>query len=318
MAWAVPAFAQARGGQRGQPAQQTGTQLVLLGTQGGPGVTANRTQASNAVIVDGRPYLVDCGYGALKAVVQAGLTLGGISNVFITHLHDDHTADIAAFLALKWTASQNPGEATIHGPYGTAAMVDAAIAFSRANVEIRKVDEGRTVDPKTIFHGRDLAAPKITEVFKDDRVTVQAVENTHFPDRAKEKMNYRSFSYRFNTATRSIVFSGDTTYSENLIELARGADVFVCEVLGTANAQNAPARDAAPTANNAESIGRHVRETHSTPEEVGKMAAAAKVKTVVLSHQVGGGRGGNNDPLTADLKKVFSGEVIVGADQMRL
>jgi ribonuclease BN (tRNA processing enzyme) len=288
----------------------------LLGTQGGPGVSANRTQASNAVIVDGRPYLVDCGYGALKSAVQAGLTLGTISNVFITHLHDDHTADIAALLALKWTASQNPGEATIYGPYGTTAMVDAAIAFSKANVEIRKVDEGRTVDPKTIFHGRDMSAPKITEVFKDDRVTVLAVENTHFPERAKAKMDYRSFAYRFNTATRSIVFSGDTTYSENLIELARGADVFVCEVNGTPIGPNANA-PAAPN-NNTESIARHVRETHSTPEEVGKMAAAAKVKTVVLSHQVGGGRGGNNDALTADLKKVFSGEVIVGADQMRL
>jgi ribonuclease BN (tRNA processing enzyme) len=197
-------------------------------------------------------------------------------------------------------------------------MVDAAIAFSKANVEIRKIDEGRTVDPKTIFHGRDLAAPKITEVFKDDRVTVLAVENTHFPERAKAKMDYRSFAYRFNTATRSIVFSGDTTYSENLIELARGADVFVCEVNGGANGQNAAAPAAAPANDNTESIARHVRETHSTPEEVGKMAAAAKVKTVVLSHQVGGGRGGNNESLTAGLKKVFSGEVIVGADQMRL
>jgi ribonuclease BN (tRNA processing enzyme) len=114
------------------------------------------------------------------------------------------------------------------------------------------------------------------------------------------------------------VFSGDTAYSESLVELATGADVFVCEVLGTANGQNANARGAAPNTENAESIGRHVRETHSTPEEVGRMAAAAKVKTVVLSHQVGGGRGGNNDPFTADIKKVFSGEVIVGTDQMRL
>lgn len=326
MAWAVPAFAQApaRGGQRGAggaaAAAPTGTQLVLLGTQGGPGVNANRTQASNAVIVDGRPYLVDCGYGALKAAVQAGLTLGNISNVFITHLHDDHTADIAALIALKWTASQTPGEATIYGPYGTAAMVDAAIAFSRANVEIRKVDEGRTVDPKTIFRGRDLNAPKITEVFKDDRITVQAVENDHFPARARAKMEYRSFCYRVNTATRSIVFSGDTAYSENLIALAQGADVFVCEVLGNAaQTQNAaPARGAAPANNNTESIARHVRETHSTPEEVGKMAAAAKVKTLVLSHQVGGGRGANADPYTAEIKKNFSGELIIGADQMRL
>jgi ribonuclease BN (tRNA processing enzyme) len=318
VAWAAPSLAQAVGGQRGQAVRQAGTELVLLGTQGGPGVTANRTQASNAVIVDGRPYIVDLGYGALKACVQARISLGSISNVFITHLHDDHTADIAAFLALKWTGTQNPGEATIYGPYGTFAMVEAAIEFSKANVEIRKIDEGRTVDPRTIFRGRDLAAPKITEIFKDDRIAVQAVENTHFPDRAKAKMDYRSFAYRFNTATRSIVFSGDTAYSENLIDLARGADLFVCEVLGTANGQNANARGAAQNNDNTESIGRHVRETHSTPEEVGRMAAAAKVKTVVLSHQVGGGRGGNNDPFTADIKKVFSGEIIIGADQMRL
>jgi ribonuclease BN (tRNA processing enzyme) len=112
------------------------------------------------------------------------------------------------------------------------------------------------------------------------------------------------------------VFSGDTAYSENLIELARGADVFVCEVLGTTVGRNANAT--VQNNNNTESIARHVPETHSTPEEVGRMAAAAKVKTLVLSHQVGGGRGGNTDPLTADLKKIFSGEVIVGADQMRL
>jgi ribonuclease BN (tRNA processing enzyme) len=99
--------------------------------------------------------------------------------------------------------------------------------------------------------------------------------------------------------------------------------VFVCEILGTANNQNANAPGAAQTNdntnnNNTESIGRHVRETHSTPDDVGKMAAAAKVKTLVLSHQVGGGRGGNNDGFTAAIKKVFSGEIIVGADQMRL
>src|SRR5262245_26662104 len=94
LAIATPHLAQVRGGQRGQAAPQPGTQLVLLGTQGGPGVTPNRNQSSNAVIVDGRPYLVDFGYGALKSAVQAGITLGSISNVFITHLHDDHTADI--------------------------------------------------------------------------------------------------------------------------------------------------------------------------------------------------------------------------------
>jgi ribonuclease BN (tRNA processing enzyme) len=200
-------------------------------------------------------------------------------------------------------------------------MVDAAIAFFKADTEIRMVDEGRTVRPETVYAGHDVSAPTITEVFRDERVTVSAVENTHFPDRAKEKMPYRSFAYRFNMPDRSIVFSGDTAYSTSLIELARGADIFVCEVRGTTGGQQANARGAAAnTATNTESIGRHVIETHSSSEDVGRMAAAAKVKTVVLSHMVGGGQRGGSaaDPFTPDIKKFFDGEVIVGRDQLRI
>src|SRR5262249_44243044 len=300
-------------------AQQTGSTLVMLGTQGGPNVNLTRGEAANALLVNGRPYLIDCGYGTLRALVQAAIRLADIGNVFITHLHDDHTADIAAFLTHKWTGgSTNPTRAVIHGPYGTAAMVEGAIAFFKANTEIRIVDEGRTVRPETIFSGHDVSAPKITEVFKDDRVTVQAVENAHFPDRAKEKMPYRSFAYRFNAPDRSFVFSGDTAYSTNLIELARGADVFVCEAILTASRQQFEANRGNNTANT-ESIARHVAETHSTTEEVGRMAAEAKVKKVVLNHLVGGARGGGNaDPFSEGVKKFFDGEVVVAADQMRI
>src|SRR5262249_4691924 len=153
-------------------------------------------------------------------------------NIFITHLHDDHTADLAALLALKWTGGNtNPMPAAVYGPYGTKAMVEAAVAFFKANAEIRIVDEGRTVRSEAVFSGKDFSAPKITEVLRDERVTVSAVENAHFPDRAKAKMPYRSFAYRFNTTDRSFVFSGDTAYSANLVELACGVDYFVCETM---------------------------------------------------------------------------------------
>jgi ribonuclease BN (tRNA processing enzyme) len=200
-------------------------------------------------------------------------------------------------------------------------MVEAAIAFFKADSEIRIIDEGRTVRPETLYSGHDVSAPTVTEVFRDERVTVSAIENAHFPDRAKAKMPYRSFSYRFNTPGRSVVFSGDTAYSTNVIEIARGADVFVCEVRrngATPTGQPANARGIDP---NAESIARHVLETHSSPEDVGRMAAAAKVKTLVLSHLVGGAgpRGdANADPYTAEIKKFFDGEIIVGRDQLRI
>lgn len=298
------------------------TSVVLLGTQGGPNVSLMRSEAANLVIAGGQPYLVDCGYGTVRALVEAGIRVNDVRTIFLTHLHNDHTADLAALLSHKWTGGQtNPPPAAVYGPYGAKAMVEAAVAFFKADAEIRMTDEGRTVRPETLYTGHDVSAPAITEAFRDERVTVSAVENAHFPDRAKAKMPYRSFSYRFNTPGRSIVFSGDTAYSANLIALARGADVLVCEVRATGARPTGQPQTNAPVDPNTESIARHVIETHSSPEDVGRMAAAAKVKTLVLSHLVGGAgpRGGANaDPYTAEIRKFYDGEIIVGNDQLRI
>ena len=318
----LAAFQQpAAGGRGASSALPDQTTLLLLGTQGGPGVGIGRQQTASVVIAGGEPYLVDCGYGTLRGLVQAGLRFAQISNVFVSHLHNDHTADIAALLSMKWTGGQTtPTATTVWGPPGTRAMVNGAIEFFRGDNEIRIVDEGRTVKADAIFRGRDLAAARVTEVFKDERVTVQAIENTHFPERAKASMPHRSFAYRFNARDRSIVLSGDTAYSDGLVELARGADVLVCEAMTMAmHAQLAGRQQGA---GGGESIGRHVLETHSSTEDVGRMAAAAKVKTVVLYHLLGvpAGRGGGTpeEAFIPDVKKHFDGQVIVGNDQMRI
>jgi ribonuclease BN (tRNA processing enzyme) len=322
----IDAVAQAQGGRGGRGAAAAElpdkTTLILLGTQGGPGVGLNRAQTASLVITKGVPYLVDCGYGTLHGIVQAGARFAQISNVFVSHLHNDHTADIAALLSMKWTGAQaNMSPTTVWGPPGTQAMVDGAIAFFRGDNEIRTIDEGRTVKAEAVFKGKDLSAPKVTEVFKDERVTVLAVENTHFSDRAKAKMAHRSFAYRFNAPDRSIVLSGDTAYSPALVELARGADVFVCEAMTMANYRQLQGRMQG-AATNTESVGRHVLETHSSTEDVGRMAKEAKVKSVVLYHLLGvpaGQRGGSpDDAFIPDVKKHFDGPVIVGADQMKI
>src|SRR6185369_2292362 len=285
----APIFAWAQAGGRGAAANvPTGTTLILLGTGGGPGVSLTRSQTASVVMAGGKPYLVDCGYGTVRALAQAGIRLADIADVFVSHLHNDHTADIAAFLSLKWTSGQtDPKPVTVWGPPGSKAMVDGALAFFKGDNEIRTVDEGRTVKAENIFKGHDLAAARVTEVFKDERVTVQAVENAHFPDRAKAKMTHRSFAYRFNAPDRSIVSSGDTAYSPSLVELARGADVFVCEAMTMASKRQFESTNRGNNPANAETIGRHVLETHSSTEDVGRMAAEAKVKTVVLYHLLG-------------------------------
>ena len=156
-------------------------------------------------------------------------------------------------------------------------------------------------------------------MFADEKVVVTAATNTHYPERFVAQMRHRSLGYRFETSTRSICFSGDTAYSANIVRLARGADVFVCEVMDHRTYENnmARAREQA-AAGNDESIFRHVAETHSTPSDVGRMAAEAEVKTVVLNHQLRGqaAQGFTISSFIDGVRAVFDGNVIVGEDQL--
>jgi ribonuclease BN (tRNA processing enzyme) len=301
-----------------RPLPPPGTRLVLLGTRGGPGVTVDRSETASAVVVDGVTYLVDCGYGTMRALVASGLGFQPVSTVFLTHLHDDHTADLAAMLAHQWTGNKTT-ETHVYGPYGTVQTVEGALLFSRANVEIRTVDEGRTTPPESLFFGHDVdVGAEPVRVFADERVIVTAATNTHYPERFVARMRHRSLGYRFETSTRSICFSGDTAYSANIVKLARGADVFVCEVMDHRVYENnmARAREQA-AAGNEESLARHVAETHSTPSDVGRMAKEAQVETVVLNHQLRGpaAQGFSISSFIDGVRAEFDGNVIVGEDQ---
>ncbi len=308
------------------PAQRgprPGTWLVLLGTRAGPGIDITHGQTGSAVMVDGRPYLVDCGYGTLRQLVASNVGYLQVSTVFFTHLHDDHTGDVPALLSFQWTNGKTTAT-DCYGPYGTSRLIAASVAVIHSNVEIRTADEGRTVDADAQFHGHDVAASDTPiRVFKDDRLTVTAVENTHYPARTKAKTMHRSLALRLDTKDRSIVFAGDTAYSANVPKLARDADVFVCEVADAAAlAQMEERSKAEAAAGHPDNIFRHVAETHSSPADVARMATEANVKMVVLNHQLAGSRVGNLAYPVSDfirgVRQGYSGEVIVGQDLMVL
>jgi len=297
----------------------SGTQLVLLGTQGGPNFRELRKECSSAIVVDGRIYVVDCGYGALGRIAEAGLVYRDVGHIFLTHLHDDHTSDVVSLLSHQWTGGRVDPTVVI-GPFGTEHLVEAALSYFEANTVIRLADEDRSVQPSEIFSGRDIEATTApTEVFADDRVTVSSVENTHFPESAKERVPYRAVSYRFDSRDRSITFSGDTAYSENLVRLAEGSDIFVCETIEAATTRaNFDSRVAAGAyADNPEGIWKHIIDTHTTTEDAGRMAAEAGVETLVLTHLLPGALMDVADELYLDgVRRHFDGEVIVGQDLM--
>src|SRR5688572_20744714 len=192
-----PAFAQVRKDGTNDRAARDADRLILLGTQGGPNYLPQRRESGNALVVDGVTYLVDCGYGTLGALIEAGLDYLKLANVFVTHLHDDHTADLAALLSHQWTSGR-VDPTTVYGPYGTRALVEAAVAFGAANAAIRLVDEARSVKPGDLFRGVDVAVShEPAEIFQDERVRVSAVENTHYPETSRDAMPHRSVAYRF-------------------------------------------------------------------------------------------------------------------------
>jgi ribonuclease BN (tRNA processing enzyme) len=306
-----------------QPGPRPGTWLVLLGTRAGPGIDLARGQTGSAVVVDGTPYLIDCGYGTLRQLVASKVGYLQLSTVFFTHLHDDHTGDVPALLSYQWTNGKKTAT-DAYGPDGTARLVAACVAVIHINVEIRTADEGRTMNVDSQFHGHDVAAADTpVQVFRDTRVSVTAIENTHYPPRSKANMRHRSLALRMDTKDRSIVFAGDTAYSANVAKLARGADVLVCEVADAgALAQMQQRSKAEAAARRPHNIFRHVAETHSAPADVGRMAAQAGVKMVVLNHQLAAASaGGLAYPVTAFIQGVrqsYSGEVVVGQDLMVL
>lgn len=314
----IAAFAPAARSQN-RTLSASGTFLVLLGTQGGPNFNPLRNECANAIVVDGRIYLVDCGYGALGAIRESGLNFRDVGHIFLTHLHDDHTSDVPALLSHQWTGGRIDPTVVI-GPYGTESLVEAALAFAEANTVIRLADEDRSVAPADIFSGRDIAATtSATEIFADDLVTVSSVENTHFSEAARETFPYRAVSYRLDSRDRSITISGDTAYSENLIRLAEGSDVLVCETMELdATRANFEQRVAAGAyADNPEGVWQHIVETHVTTEESGRMAAEAGVGTLVLSHLIPGGLTDLPDEAYLEgVRRHFDGDVIVGRDLM--
>ena len=176
--------------------------VMLLGTQGGPNFNAQRAEASSVVIIGGTMYLVDCGYGALAALIRANLNYRDVGQVFLTHLHDDHTADLASLMGHQWTGGRvTPTD--IHGPSGTRRLVDGSLQFNRVSEDIRLVDEARSARMEKLFRAHEIKASDTPQVaYRDAQVKVSAVENTHYPAESRRRMPHRALSLRFDGPDR--------------------------------------------------------------------------------------------------------------------
>jgi ribonuclease BN (tRNA processing enzyme) len=279
------------------------SRLTLLGTAGGPRPRTHRSAPAQVIVVDDAAYVIDCGDGVARQLVLAGVPLRTVRQIFITHHHSDHTADYGNLCWLAWTSGL-ASRVESWGPPPLSRMTRQFLEMNAEEIALRMADEGRpALAPLIVPH--DVSAPGL--LLDDGRVRVTAALVDHPPV-------VPAFAYRFDTPDRSIVISGDTRRSDSLIALARGADILVHEAMFpsavdrlVAGVPNAPGL--------AESIRRH----HTSAEDAGRVAQAAGVKHLVLSHLIPA-----EDPEVTEqmwleaAARHFSGRLTVGRDLLEL
>lgn len=280
--------------------QDSTTRVVLLGTKGGPTPSPLRAACATLIEIDGRAFVVDCGNGVAQQLVKAGVSLPRLAHIFITHHHNDHVIDTGALLSLAWASGLNT-PVTVHGPPPIAQVVRHQLAASAYDTAARIREEGR-VPLAPLIHVDEHAAPGV--VLREAGVTVTSALVDHETIKP-------SFAYRFDTPTRSIVISGDTRYSANLVALAQGADLLIHEAI------YAPAI-AHMGGENATTLHDHLRRSHTTTEDVGLVAARAGVKKLVLSHLVPADPTITDEMWLAGVRKSFAGDAVVGRDLMEV
>jgi ribonuclease BN (tRNA processing enzyme) len=293
--------------------------LVTLGTVAGPLPRKDRAQMATLLEVGGELYLIDAGDGVSRRLAEADVDPTKVGRIFITHNHGDHTAGLANLINVAWQYNRRQPIEVI-GPPGTAETVDGALAFDRADEEIR-LSETRETPLRSVVQVKVVGTG---EVYRDDHVRVTAAENTHFqfPQGSPAYGRFKSYSYRFDIGPRAVVFTGDTGPSDAVTALAKGADVLVCEALAIGELRARMEKSGQWQAMSAkEQAGwtMHMSQEHLTPEQAGELAAKAGVKTLVLSHITGNGPPGDDYArFGVAAGKAFHGRIIVAKDLMTI
>lgn len=279
------------------------TRLVLLGTKGGPRVGGERANPANLLMVGDIPYVIDCGYGVARQMVRAGIPLQTLRYIFITHHHSDHNLEYGNLVYDAWaTGLARPVEA--FGPRGLEEMTRNFFALNRFDIETRIADEGRP-DLRQLLIAKDISEPGL--VMANDQVRVTSFRTPHPPI-------HDNYAYKFEMPDGVVVFSGDTAYNPALADFARGADVLVHEVLYEPGVDALVARVA-----NGATLKKHLMASHTTTEDVSRIAARAGVKTLVLSHFVPGDTPSITDAMWLEgVRRHFNGRAIVGRDLMEI
>ena len=265
--------------------------VTLLGT-GTPLPVMERFGASILVEAGGETLLFDAGRGCLQRLRQVNVFYNQIDALFLTHLHSDHIVGIPDLWLSGWLTSQRTTPLEVFGPAGTGALITNLQKAFAYDIKIRIEDD------KASEAGGRLLAKEIKQgpIFEKNGVKVIAFLVDHYPVAP-------AFGYRVEYKGHSVVLSGDTRYSENLVSYAKGADLLIHEVA------------IAPDTLSKSDPRYHILAHHITPELAAKVFNQVKPKLAAYSHIVNIYAQKEED-IIKRTKAIYAGPLILGKDLM--
>ncbi len=288
-----------------------GMHVILAGT-GQPWYDPIRNPQSIAIIAGGKFILFDAGDGCAHTLERLNLPINLVDTVFLTHYHSDHVNGLGHLISHTWVNGRQQ-RIDVYGPKGAiyltngfkkAAKLDVAIRTG--NLETLDTDLAEGV-PHEFAYPED-GSPMT--VWNENGVVVKAFKNDHYDVEI-------SCGYRVEYAGRAIVLSGDTIYSEHVIENSIGAALLIHEATNKAMAERAACLAATLLGPQGQSTALRIRraiEHHIDTSEVAEVAALAGVQSLILTHIIPPIPESFSNAFMEGMDAIYAGPIVVAKD----
>jgi ribonuclease Z len=265
--------------------------VTLLGT-GTPRLQSDRLGSSTFVEAGAERLIFDCGRCTLHRLGQTGMPVTEINTLFLTHLHSDHTVGIPDLWLTPWIFGRWEVPFRVFGPIGTQKFMSKLEEAFEFDIHIRPIHD--LLPPQ----GVKVAARDIQEgvVYENNGVKVTAFEVDHRPIKP-------SFGYRVDYEGKAIVISGDTRFSENLIDHSKDVNLLIHNV---AAAREEDLRQSERM--------RSITNLHLMPEEAGEVFSRSNPELAVYTHMVLYST--SIEELIRRTRRTYTGPLEIGEDLM--
>ena len=292
--------------ERTQDSDDSQLSVILLGTRSGPAIDPQRAGIGTLVVAGSEQLLFDCGRGIPTAMSRMAIVPADVTKVFLTHLHSDHVISLPELYLYPWASQGRTTPFEVWGPDGTRSMMEHLQKAFVFDIRVR-----RDVDERFPASGIKVIATDIREgiVYQANGVKVTAFLVDHGPVKP-------AFGYRVEYRQHSVVLSGDTRPSENLVKFAKGADLLIHEV-GARSKQDpiftGPPDELLPNSRVTRRQAKTILEHHTDPLEAGRVFGMVKPKLAVFSHYPG-----RSATILTLVRQTYDGPFEFGEDGMTI